>query len=750
MRSPIEDANAGTTRIAQVRQHSPTITANTAQDIEKRGSADLFNVAGAVTEALGVAQSANAGYQKEAAAGAALRQGAKEGVNEIDKANKRTGFMEALFGQDAGYATALNIATSNASQNMYLEQLMDIEQHADKTPDEYGKYLKVAVSDQINEKYKDDPEAQQTAQLQWIDQSRKLAREQAANHMVYTQQQTYAEGVRDLTQQFDDVTLNLKQGRTEAAHTEATRELAEIMRSDYRYVAPDGTTATSKASRSIQLEVLDKQLSAGNSAVWKSIPDNFREGLSVPQMRRLDGFQQKYDNAIAREGELTVEEGILAAEQNDIGGLQNAIKELYQQHTKLSGSDTSLEKWTEDKRRLAAKLDDTIRKAAADSVDHEDMMKYYTARENSDAGKQGEYYSKKAEEGADDAVVVMAATLTNQKDGVEPPKSMGEAINTILHSPEAMARVATKAEQYGSLSKPFAEAIKKRVLNLQPTETGYLSAVDIDQLDSMVTLYDKAPGAMRNAVGEDASALVEITLSNSRQPVKEIMHKRAQFIKNKSIKLSKTELNIPSEQTMGDYVKQQLGAGYLDPAAINHYEQQLQTGYKIYDGDTRAAVNYMKQQFNSNNQHWKGKVILNAGLRKDANIPQALNFLENSAGAQALIATQIPATADGKPITSFSQLNDVQFRVNPSTEELIISSSQFSYPIVIREQTFAKLAEKAAAQEEQLRAARVEARNAILKPASSQFWPNPTDKPTRPKGMAPLSEAEKVGPTKGW
>lgn len=747
LRQPIEDANAGTTRTSTVRRQSPTLTDHSAVSLEARDGEDIFQVANATTEVL---QGVNKNYQQNAAQTAVMRQGADEGINEIDKANKRSGFMKMLFGEDAGYATALSIATSNKAQNMYLEQLSDIEQHADKTPEEYSKYLDQTVTQSITELYKDDPEAKATAQHHWIDQSRKLAREQAANHLVYTQQQTYAEGVRDLSQQFDEVTMSMQTGRTGAAHTEALADLKQVLQPSYLYVAPDGVTASKQASRNIQLEVLDKQLSNGNPAVWHNLPDNFTDGLTVPQMRKFDGFQQKYDNAQARKGELIVEQGLLATENKNLSGLHDAIQQLEQQQPQLSGSDQSKEKWTEDKRRLANSLDAFMKTAAADSVKQEDMMKYYKARESQDFGAAGQYYSKAAEDGANDAVVMVTVANFNSMEDMEPPKSMGEAINTLLFNPQAMSVVASKAERYGSISKPLAEAVKQNVLNVQPSENGYMTAESLVKMDTMQTLYDKAPGEMRKAVGEDASAMIEITLNNSRQPVKEIQHKRAQYVKNKAIQLSKQELNIPPEQTMGDYVKQQLGDGYLDPSAINYYQERLQIGYKIYDGDTRAAVNYMKQQYKTNNQHWKGKVIVNAGLREGANIPQALNYLESTAGAEALIRTQIPAASDGKAIRSFSELNDVQFRVNPGTEELIISSSQFSYPIVIKEQTFAVLAAKSNAAEQAIQAERIKARNAILEQESQQYWPNPNDKSKRPAGLPELTDAEKVGPTKSW
>lgn len=712
MRTASQDANEGTTHVREVRSSQAQFQGNFTVTSDK-SSADII---GDGAEAAMTALSIVGQGTSSSPANAMMQQGAQEGIAEAVKANKRSKFAEFFFGQDAGYSTAVEQAVSNFANNEYIRQMQDLESNVSLTPEQFSKQMNEQVSGKIKELYEDDVEAQAIAMKTWSKQSKKLAREQAAQHMAFSQQQAFAEGLRDVTGRFDSIHLNSQQSSTEDAKLEAQEELEELLSKDFVYTGADGKSATSLASRNIQVKAIEKQLAAGNTDVLQNLPKDFEDGLTVEQMTRLERAKQSYDLAIANEGEAIVEEGLLLAEQGNLEGLTSQTQRLIALQPRLSGTDTSKDKFNEDRRRLVSAMNNAQAKLARDSVKADNIKAYYQAREVSDAGLAGATYSKEAQEGADDLVVAMSALRVATQTGEKPPETAAEAINVALSSKSAMQSIAMKAEKYGSISPSFAEATKQVVMNLRPNEEGYLAAEKMTELDNLRVLYDKAPGAMRKALGADGSAIIEITLANSREPVKEILNKRTNYVKNKNMTLSKQELNIPPEMTVNDYVKQQLGNQRLDSAAVNHYSEQLKTGYKIYGGDTRAAVNYMKQMYKVNNETWRGKNIVNAGIVQ-TEVRQGLEALENSSMAKALIESRIPASVQdpSKPFRGFSDLNDAQFEVHPGTNDLIISSSQFSYPIVIPAPTLTTLAQKATADKKAADELKVKANTEIFR-----------------------------------
>lgn len=725
-RTATQDANAGTTSIAEKQATRAKVGVASPGVSADRSLFEMMEpVVEGTTQAL---QTLNNAYQQNAAAEASMRQGQEEGVNAVDQANKRGKFMTMLFGQDAGYSTAVGIATKNFANNEYIRQMGSVEEHLDKTPEEFQQVVGAEVEAKLNETYKDDPMARNIAQTEWASQSRKLAREHTAKHMVYAQEQVFAAGVADLTTQFDDIHLNMKPGSTPEAQVEAAEQLQELLDPNFAYVAEDGSMANPRAARNIQLQAVTKQLVAGNSVVLHAIPENFREGLTVTQNNTLDTAYQQYDNAQAREGELIVEQGLLAAASGNMDGVTTAITKLNNQRAALSGSTTSKEKWTEDKRRLTKIMDDMRNKVAKATVDQTNAMMYYKAREEGDAPVAGQYYSKKAEKAADEMVVMVAAANAAQEMGIDDPVNEADAIKLALQSPTAIKSIALRAERYGSVSESFAEAVKQRVLNIVPDENGYIPVGDLQQIDNLRELYRIAPAQMRKALGQDASAMLEITMNNSMETVKEIQTKRGNYIKNKSLTVTKEDLGLPSDMSIKEWIQSKTKSK-LDPAALNYYQEQLVTGNRVYGGDIRAAEKYMMEQYELNNTQWRGRAVKNAGIiEEQVNIPEVLEMLEGSGMAEALIETRIPMIDDANPIRGFSDLNDVQLEVNPGTKELYIQSSQFSYPIVVQAMELQKLAIKAQeGKDEQSRQAEAafKARMGELG-KSGQMWPNPT------------------------
>lgn len=729
VRQATEDANAGTTFLKERKESVASFQSLHTSDRAKSSLDALGDVAQVAQTALS-SMGGKGGGAMGGAAGMAMEQGAQEGIVEAAKANKRSRFAEFFFGQDARYSTAVQQATKNFANGEYIRQAQKLGENVNLTPEEYRRQMDIEVTQNIRETYKDDKDAMDTAMAAWTSQAHKLAREQANQHMAYSQQQSFVAGLNDVTQQFDMIHLNSTQASTEDAKLEAQEELTELLSKDFVYTAADGAQATKLASRNIQVKAVEQQLAAGNTAVLQGLPENFGEGLTLEQQERVAKAYGKYDAAIASESEVIVEEGLIFAEQGDLVGLNAQVSRLTAMQPRLSGSSESLDKFGEDKLRLLKASNRGANKAAKQAEEMAVVKEYYQARETGNSGKAGANYSPEVQEGADDLVVATAALRVSSSLGLPTPTSEEEVLNLALSNKSAMLTIAMKAEKYGSISPGLAEAAKQSVMNLQPDEKGFVKEEDLKQLDNLRVLYDKAPGAMRKALGADGSAMLEITMSNSREPLKEILNKRSAYVKNKGITLSKQELNIPPEKSMGDFVTDKLG-GNLDGAAVSYYTEQLKTGYRIYGGDTKAAENYMRQMHKVNNQEWRGKVVKNAGL-VGTNVRQSLEYIEGTGIGQELIAARIPAGLQdpSKRLRGLSELNDVQFEVHPGSGDMIISSSQFSYPIVLSVQTLEVIANKAKADtakaKELATAARMNAfKQQVKEVPQSQMWPTP-------------------------
>lgn len=171
-------------------------------------------------------------------------------------------------------------------------------------------------------------------------------------------------------------------------------------------------------------------------------------------------------------------------------------------------------------------------------------------------------------------VVMVAATNAAKEMGVDDPVNEADAIKLALQSPTAIKSIALRAERYGSVSESFAEAVKQRVLNIVPDENGYIPTEDLQQIDNLRELYRVAPAQMRKALGQDASAMIEITMNNSMETVKEIQTKRGNYIKNKSLTVTKEDLGLPSDMSIKEWIQSRTKSK-LDPAALTYYQEQL-------------------------------------------------------------------------------------------------------------------------------------------------------------------------------
>ncbi|CAM0010112.1 hypothetical protein VPHK436_0050 [Vibrio phage K436] len=690
MRQPIQDANEGTTRLVE-RKKSTKVRGGRAT----AAGDNTMGVVKGISKALATAaQTANDNYQQSAAAQAEVRQGADAGINEVDKANKRNGFMKYLFGEDAGYSTAVSTATKNFAKQQYVEELASTTDHADKTPEEYQAYLKESRADKIAELYQDDPEAAKIATNEWDSKSYTLAREQAAKHKVYSITQARLVGVQDTVGEFEEVAGLMAPDSTAEARQEGADLLAELVDPEFSYVAEDGTVATPEASRGIQVDAVVARLNKGDTNLIHALPDNFAEKLTPEQAKQYAQGRRAYDDTTAMRHESIVEVGLLASAEGDVGGIKAALDNLEAEKGSLSGTDRSKEGWFADKTRLTKALHATMKSNSAkyeSAVVGENLLAAYQGNDVSSIAELDDG-TKKTHESTGNALVMQIARGEDMK----------QSLDILLNDPGKLKLFAKQMGEMGMTHTGIAKAMQSQVRNLVATDANGDGLLDDEaraQLNSMQQVWNENPTMMRKALGTDADAVMQITIQNQNEPIKNIQSKVAAYQANKDKPFTSAAFNIPSGQSIRDFIQSSFPDQRLNNASLSYYQQQLKTGWAIYDGDPDAARNYMKDSERLRNGLWKGINIENAAILETnssyvGDIGVNLSKVDGSPIMQAIIERQMPAEFQdtANPIMSITELPDKRMWVDPSTEILYIDSSRFNMPIAVDAKYMGRLA----------------------------------------------------------
>ena len=201
MRQQVQDANAQS-EIAPAKKHAVR-TATVAQhhnNIALERQKEVNSMASTLGNALGnFMEKKHESEAEQKYTQAYLAQGQKEGLSEYQKDLKRTGFTEFIYGgQDPEYLGALDAASRNASDALFIEEANFIEgEGGDMTPEEYQKRLTERVKNFNMDNFDGAPDAAVAFMKNWKDNSNELARQHVKLYKVREQQKaraTVAEG----------------------------------------------------------------------------------------------------------------------------------------------------------------------------------------------------------------------------------------------------------------------------------------------------------------------------------------------------------------------------------------------------------------------------------------------------------------------------------------------------------------------------------------------------------------------------
>ncbi len=130
-----------------------------------------------------------------------IKKGQQTGMSEYENDLQRTGFTEFIYGgQSPEYSGALDAASNNAAQALYLQEAQTLDtEGAAQTPEAYGAGLTERMRTYVDTQFGENPDAKVSFLKNWQKQSNELARTQRKNHEVWKQQEavkTVADGLQ--------------------------------------------------------------------------------------------------------------------------------------------------------------------------------------------------------------------------------------------------------------------------------------------------------------------------------------------------------------------------------------------------------------------------------------------------------------------------------------------------------------------------------------------------------------------------
>lgn len=689
LRTATEDVNDGRTELQARKREEKRVSTSFVPQIEGsiQGSAAALTGLLTVGEDITSAVSANINEAKSSAA--ATRQGEADAVNAIDASNKRTGISKFLFGEDAGYSTAVAIATKNYAEKAYVSQAGQGAEYAHLTAKDYDAQVLRPIQEGMAERFGDDPAAMKIAQDAWAKGKRSLVREQQVAANMYSKQQAYATAVESEVTRLDIATLNSSEAITPQGRAEADLIIDEVLFSSTPYLSPDGVTATPTASRNIKLKAAETAMRAGNSNVMRALQEGgmeeFTQGMTDQQKTRANTMMQEYDNTIARESQSVAEVGMEAILNDNPANVQVALDDLDDMRSKLSGSDKSKIAWQQDRNRLLRA------NAAYNTQKNKEQQTAWNGVRGVQALWTGDeelaavYLSDTKSRKAGAEYIIMNAATAGKT--VDTEMSLAEGMAAVFEDRAKLTSVVTQLDKSGLVSKEFGVAINLKMSSLlqQDDGSGFLTPESRQQIRDLGAVWDTSPMFMAKAVGQDADAVMQITRRHSEQSIKSIEAKISAFQANKgTAKVTTAQLNIEPGQTKYDYIQGAFPTTNLDNASLAFYSQQFDIGYQIYQS-AEGAREYMTATAELRDRNWAGTNIKNGGLLEqyggEGSLSSAFANLDGTPTMTDMIAERVGNQVPGTEITSLKELPDVAIEVDPGTGMIYVNSSAFPFPI---------------------------------------------------------------------
>ena len=299
-RTPIKDAASGNIVAPKVQSVAVQATkrnhnAGYQSDALDKG---IRSMAGALGAALGeMAEDRNTGINAQKTLDAAMRQGQEHGINESDADNKRTGWKNAVFGQDAGYVEAQRRAATNAVRASGIETSANMITHAGTPPDEFMNSL-AEQKTELLERY-DDSETRLIVSQMFDKQSVGLARTHIKEHEGYTQLQNKETASTEMQLIVDQANVDGASGIS--TPDAANRLIMEPMNGIFSHKSKPSSMEDSAYQQTI-VETIESNLEQGNVSFFRAADNmGYLKKLSPKQTKAIEKAKLAMEGKLADE-----------------------------------------------------------------------------------------------------------------------------------------------------------------------------------------------------------------------------------------------------------------------------------------------------------------------------------------------------------------------------------------------------------------------------------------------------------------
>ena len=723
-RSATQDANQGIINPPSIKREAEQYA--TIQKPDSKLSEGIQNFSSSLGNALvkGMGREAdeiNNRREMEATA----RQGNESAINSIDKGKKRTGWTKAIFGQNIEYRVAQQRAATNGVNDLYLQELNNIDSNAGTSPEEYTSKLTQSLNDTLK-KYDGDKETQTLVKARWLDHSKKLSAKQYESHYAYNQQQQRETYQTEVEQTFDAVNL-------ESGLITSQEEAAEIQNKVYDMLAgkgrPDGMA--DEAHRLAISEVIQKNLRQGNIGAYNAAKTYgwFDENTEKEQIT-LDRALSEYDQKFTEQVTQTWEEAALQVEDNKtyegmIGIYENLKKQLDVLGKRSSGTPKAETALTKRERMASKGIADVIKNR---EMVNEELDKFFEegmskARKEEAKAKQladvkaavsitnpidragtisltGANKSDQAE--AMDLVLLDDITRLTGADSTVTPL---QATQDLLANPQIAKQVRQRLKGK-NIESPLVKQATETVLNGingLVDEKGLLTDQGTIALNSIAVLAEDS-GQFMNMVGKENYDKYQIIQRG--MPIGQTIDQMQKHIdKYNTAKADKSKLgsewSLKDGESKRDRITQlyhNFTGQYPSSQTLAYYMKDYDRALIINDQDRKFAEGYLKTSIESGAVQYNGMMIQGGKeLTKDMEygLPELLDFAQTQLGDDPSLLTTPLLTLgavrdkDGK-VSRLGQVAGINFRV--VEDSLWIDSVNAQSPVRIGKDTLQRWA----------------------------------------------------------
>ena len=641
---------------------------------------------------------------------ATMRQGTKQAINSIDQTSKRTGWTEAVFGQNIEYRAAQQRAVENGVSAAYLEQMTAVETFAGETPEEYSGRLKGSL-DQLLEPHSEDFETKQKVTGAWAVAAAKLTATHHKSHFAYNQMQQRETTGQRVLQHFDISQIEVENASTPEELQSIRSSAMTVFASQNR---PEGMSKM--AYQSVVREQVETSLRAGNLGAYNlagqaGFIDKLGAKDRVHINEAISAYDTKFSNAVSTTYEQAEMAAALAPDLQSARALWVQLMSDIDTHgIRSSGTERAELALARNKSGAAQRIkaiDDIGKKAIkAASAAEKKAVRVDSLKEGfrmgeidrsakfAEVGEGGAPKKGELEEALDSTIMEDLGDLTQME---ETPTIM-ESVKILAENPAIARQIAQRVNGYETQS-PMIKVLATQVTN------GFHNMVDANgrpntqailALQSM-SAFEEDTTKFKKTLGNEAYNKYQLVKRGVESGMtSDMIEKNIKSYEDNKGNKEKWGGQWPnkSSQTKSEYV-----ADFMTPftggrkpigRTLARYMEEYDDGLLIYSGDHKRAKEHAILAGKNNSVSYRGRTLFDEGeLGNEThyNLPDLLDGIQkesiNLLAGYIAKGAGITKRESGDPVRQLSDVKGWDITQTDGVPGFYIDAPSFQAPVYI-------------------------------------------------------------------